>query len=89
MPQLAWTAELRNTLEAIADHVAQAAENARLLDETRARFARERALAEATDKVRRRTEVDQILETAAAELAHYLQARAVKVQVGTSDQGRA
>jgi len=89
VPQPAWTAELRSTLEAIADHVAQAAENARLLDETRARFARERALADATDRIRRRTEVDQILETAAAELAHYLQASAVKVQVGTSDQGRA
>jgi GAF domain-containing protein len=84
MPEAAYTDELRATLEALAGHVAQSAENARLLDETQARFARERALAEATDKIRRRPEVEHILQTAAEELAHYLQASAINVRLGSS-----
>ncbi|MBI5565436.1 MAG: GAF domain-containing protein, partial [Chloroflexi bacterium] len=84
MPEAAYTDELRATLESLAGHVAQAAENARLLDETQARFARERALGAATDKMRSRSEVEQILQTAAEELAHYLQASAIKVRLGSS-----
>jgi hypothetical protein len=68
-------------LESIAGHAATAAENARLLLVTQERFAREHALAEATDKVRRNTEVERALETAAAELAHYLNARTITVRL--------
>jgi PAS domain S-box-containing protein len=84
MPQAAYTNELRTTLESLAGHVAQAAENARLLDETQARFARERALGSATEKIRSRSDVEHILKTAAEELAHYLQASAINVRLGSS-----
>ncbi|CAG0927175.1 partial putative diguanylate cyclase DgcE, partial [Planctomycetaceae bacterium] len=84
MPEAAYTDELRATLESLAGHVAQAAENARLLDETQARFARERALTEATDKIRRRPEVEHVLQAAAEELARYLQASAINVRLGAS-----
>ncbi len=76
---------VRTILSSIASHIAQAAENTRLLEESEARLARERALAEATDKIRRRTEVNHILETAAAELAQYLQASTVSVRVSRAD----
>ncbi len=83
VPLRAWTAEMAASLESIAGHVAQAAENARLIAESEERLTRERALTEATEKVRQRNEIDSILETAAQELAHYLQASAVKVRLGT------
>ncbi len=82
-----YTDELRVTLESLAGHVAQAAENARLLDESQARFARERALGEATDKIRRSSEVEDILQAAAEELAHYLQVPTIGVRLGS--RGRA
>jgi GAF domain-containing protein len=78
----AWGDDVQSVLTSIASHIAQAAENTRLLEESEIRFARERALAEATDNIRRRTEVEHILETAAAELGQYLQASAVSVRVG-------
>jgi GAF domain-containing protein/HAMP domain-containing protein len=85
VPQTAWNEELRATLDSIAGHVAQAAENARLLEVTEERFTRERALGEATDRIRHRTEVKLILETAAQELAQYLQASVVRVRLGASE----
>ncbi len=84
VPRQAWNDELKNTLESIAGHVAQAIENARLLEETETRFARERALGEATDKIRRPNDVERILETAAQELARYLQASSIQVRLGAA-----
>jgi GAF domain-containing protein/HAMP domain-containing protein len=81
VPLRAWTTELSTSLESIAGHVAQAAENARLIAESEERLARERTLTEATEKVRQRTEIDSILETAAAELARYLNATHIAVRL--------
>ena len=81
VPQQRWNEEMITTLESIASHVAQAAENVRLLAVTEERFARERALGEATDRVRRRNEIEEILEAAATELARYLNASHIAVQL--------
>ena len=75
-----WNKELQNTLESLAGHVAQAAENARLLTVTEERLLRERALSEATDRIRRRTAIESILESAATELARYLDTTRVTVR---------
>ncbi len=81
VPQRTWSVELATALDAIAGHIAQAAENARLISVTEERLTRERALAEATEKVRQRSEVEAILQTAAAELARYLNASHISVQM--------
>lgn len=81
MPQTAWNTEVSLALESIAGHAAQAAENARLLTVTEERFARERVLSESTDKIRRKADVEQILQTAAEELARHLQANRVAVRI--------
>jgi GAF domain-containing protein len=81
MPRTAWNSEVSVTLEAIAGHAAQAAENARLLAVTEERFARERILGEATDRIRRKADIEQILQTAAEELARHLQASQVAVNI--------
>jgi GAF domain-containing protein/HAMP domain-containing protein len=75
-----WNKELETTLESLAGHVAQAAENVRLLTATEDRLLRERALSEATDRVRHRSAIESILESAAAELARYLDAPHVTVR---------
>jgi GAF domain-containing protein len=87
VPQRAWNPELAAALNSIATHVAQAAENARLIAATEERLTRERTLAEATEKVRQRSEVEAILQTAATELARYLNASHVAVHLSQqSDQ---
>ena len=70
-------------LDSIAGHVAQAAENARLIAETEDRLVRERALADATEKVRQRNEIEAILQTAATELARYLNASHIAVRLSS------
>jgi GAF domain-containing protein/HAMP domain-containing protein len=83
IPLRAWTTELAASLDSIAGHVAQAAENARLIAESEERLARERALTEATEKIRQHNEIDSILETAATELARYLNANRIAVRMAT------
>jgi GAF domain-containing protein len=80
-PARSWDDDMAAMVTRIADHVAQSVENARLLEETEVRFARERALHESTDKVRRGTDVERIVQTAAEELARHLNASRVAVQV--------
>ncbi|HZY44825.1 MAG TPA: GAF domain-containing protein [Anaerolineae bacterium] len=82
VPSENWSSSTASTLTSIAGHIAQAIENARLLQVTEERFARERDLSESTDKIRRKTDVEQILQTAAEELARHLQATRVAVSIG-------
>jgi GAF domain-containing protein len=86
LPQRAWNLEMAAALDSIAGHVAQAAENARLIAETEDRLMRERALADATEKVRQRNEVEAVLQTAATELARYLNAAHISVQLTPDTQ---
>jgi GAF domain-containing protein/HAMP domain-containing protein len=81
VPQRTWNTEMAAALDSIAGHVAQAAENARLIAETEERLIRERALADATEKVRQRSEIEAILQTAATELARYLNASHIAVHL--------
>jgi len=85
VPRRTWNPEMAAALDSIAGHVAQAAENARLITETEDRLTRERALAEATDKVRQRSEIEAILQTAATELARYLNASHVAVRLSAEE----
>lgn len=87
VPKRMWNLEMAAALDSIAGHVAQATENARLIAETEDRLAREHALAEATEKVRQRSEIEAILQTAATELARHLNASHIAVQLSPqSDQ---
>ncbi len=83
-----WSDATASTLTSIAGHIAQAIENARLLQVTEARFAREHVLSESTDKIRRKTDVEHILQTAAEELARHLQASRVAVRISPPDQDK-
>ncbi len=82
VPQAAWTDELRATLDSMAGHVAQAAENARLIEQTQHTAQREKAIAVAADKIHRSTELDAVLRTAITEINHITGLSGVSVQLG-------
>ena len=71
-------------VEAVSDRLALALENARLLEETRQRAARERLRAEVSARVRATADVDAILRTAVRELSRALRASEglIRLEVG-------
>jgi GAF domain-containing protein len=78
-----WTADEIDLIKAVADQMALAMENARLLAETQHRAERERQLAEITSRVRASVEVDAILQTAVRELGRALGASDALIRLGT------
>jgi GAF domain-containing protein/HAMP domain-containing protein len=67
-----WSEFDRALVQAIADQVAQTAENLRLFEETRERAGREQMIREITDKLRAAPNLERLLQTAARELGQHL-----------------
>ncbi len=63
-----WSAEDLSFIQAVADQVALAVENARLIEQAQERAAREGQLNEIARKIRGVTDIDSILQVAAEEL---------------------
>jgi GAF domain-containing protein/HAMP domain-containing protein len=76
-----WTEDDITLVREVADQVGQALEKARLFDESRRRAQREQATRQIADRIRARTEVDAMLQTAIRELAQTLQAPRVFVRL--------
>jgi GAF domain-containing protein len=76
-------------VEAVSDRLALALENARLLEETRRRAARERLRAEMSARIRASADVDSILRTAVQELSRALRASEglIRLEVGDGGSG--
>jgi GAF domain-containing protein len=75
--------------EAIAEQLALAADNLRLLDETQRRAARERLTGEVTARMRETLDVDTVLQTAAREMREALGLEEVEVRMGTGPANEA
>jgi PAS domain S-box-containing protein len=71
-----WSDEDQAIVEAVSRQLALALENSRLLEETQSRAARERVVQEITDRMRRASDMDGLLQTTVREMAAAL---------GTSD----
>jgi GAF domain-containing protein len=69
-------------VQAIADQVAQTAENLRLFDETRQRASREQTVREVTDRLRASVNMEQLLQTATEALGERFGASHVKLRLG-------
>lgn len=82
--QREWSADEIALIETIADQMALAIENARLLEETRRLAERERLISEITARIRASAQVETILRTAAAELGRALRASEGVVQLTVS-----
>jgi GAF domain-containing protein/methyl-accepting chemotaxis protein len=80
-----WTADEIALINAVAERMAVAADNLRLLDETQRRAARERLVGEIASRVRTSMDPDTILKTTVQELGRALGTRMAAVQVTGPD----
>lgn len=80
--QAAWDTEEAAFAQALIDQVAQMLENARLIEETERAAQREKAIADAADKIHRSTEIETVLRTAVTELNRITGRRGISVQLG-------
>jgi len=81
-----WTNDEIALIEAVADQMALAIENARLLEKTQRRARQERHVADISARVRSSTEVDTILRTAIRELGRTLRASDGLIRLGSGDE---
>jgi GAF domain-containing protein len=78
-----WTDDEIALIEAVADQMALAIENARLFEQVQSRAARERLIREITDRVRGAVDVESILQTTVQEVGKALGASHGLVRLGT------
>jgi GAF domain-containing protein/HAMP domain-containing protein len=81
-PDRQWTEEDRLLLNAVAGEVALAIENARLLEETQRRAAREAQLNQIAERIRRAASIESILRVAVDEVGLVLEASHANVRLG-------
>jgi GAF domain-containing protein len=81
-----WTEDEIALVEAVADQMALAIENIRLLDETERRADRERITAEIATRVRASMSIENILQTAVRELGAALGTDRAFIKLGTVSQ---
>ncbi|HET7091639.1 MAG TPA: CHASE4 domain-containing protein [Anaerolineae bacterium] len=81
-PARQWSDEEWDLLTTVAGEVAQMLENARLLEQTQLRAARESQLNEIARKIRRTDDIDLILKIAAEELGQALDASHARAMLG-------
>ena len=80
--QADWNSEEVAFAQALIDQVGQVLENARLLEETERLAQREKAVADAADKIHRSTDIETVLQSAIAELNRITGRRGISVQLG-------
>jgi simple sugar transport system substrate-binding protein len=72
-PERQWTEPELDLINAVIDQVAQAAENLRLLDESQERASREQLISYISNKMRRATDLENLMEVTVTELARVLE----------------
>jgi GAF domain-containing protein len=80
-----WNKDTEAVLTDIAGHIAQAVENARLIEQTQRTASRERAINEINARVRQTIDLDAILRTAVSELGQSLKAARVTARINVAD----
>jgi DNA-binding LacI/PurR family transcriptional regulator/GAF domain-containing protein len=83
-----WTEDEIALIEAIAERVALAAENLRLLDQTQRRAAREQLIGEVAGRVRETLDMETVLKVAAQELRRSLGLPEVVIRLAPGKQER-
>jgi GAF domain-containing protein/HAMP domain-containing protein len=84
-----WDTEDMTFAQALVDQVGQVLETARLLDETERVAQREKAVADAADKIHRSADVEGVLQSAVTELQRITGRRGISVQLGFGRAARA
>jgi len=78
-----WSDDERELVEAVAERLALAADNIRLLEDTQLRAAREQTLSQTTARFTHSLDVDTLLQTAVRDLGQLLQVDEISVYLGT------
>jgi GAF domain-containing protein len=81
-PDRQWSNDELTLLRTIADEVALAVDNARLIEQTQRNAQREREIAEAADKIHRSANLETILRTAVEEVMRITGTPDVAIQMG-------
>lgn len=84
-----WTPEEISLLEMLAEQLGEALENARLYQDTQRRAAREQLTREITDKMRRATSVEGIVQAAVDELFSIMKTSRTFVRLETTSSAQA
>ncbi|MBP7690248.1 MAG: GAF domain-containing protein, partial [Thermoflexales bacterium] len=82
VPAGKWTDESQSIAMSIAGHLAQAAENTRLIEQTQLIAQRDRAIATAAERIRRSTDINAILQAAVEEINRYTVTDGISLQIG-------
>jgi GAF domain-containing protein len=77
-----WDTEDITFAQSLVDQVGQVLETARLLDETERVAQREKAVADAADKIHRSIDIESVLQSAVTELQRITGRRGISVQLG-------
>ncbi len=77
-----WSPEQVTLVQSVVQQLGQVLENARLIDATQSRAARERVVDEVSSTIRRSLEMDAVLRAAVNELRAALQLAEVEVRIG-------
>lgn len=77
-----WTEDEVALIQAIADRAALALENARLLEDSQRRAAKEQAIGEISNKINAAADIESILRTAVRELGAQISGTQVTVEIG-------
>jgi GAF domain-containing protein len=85
-PDRVWTPDDQALLETIANELAIAAENARLIEQTEQRAQREARLNQIAQQLRQTTDIKSILQTAAEQLSLALDTSHAQAQLGTAKE---
>jgi sigma-B regulation protein RsbU (phosphoserine phosphatase) len=83
-----WTEDDIALIEAVAERIAQVAENLRLFDETQRRAVREQVISEVTARMRESLDVDKVLQAAAREFGEKLGMAEVNIRLVPHDTDR-
>jgi len=87
-PSKAWQSDEISLVEAVAERAAFAMENARLFQDARKRASKERLISEATSRISSALDIENILQTTAAELEHVLGGSEVLIQFQNKEQSQ-
>jgi PAS domain S-box-containing protein len=80
-----WSEEEQILVEAVSQQLALALENARLLEETQRRVAREQLIGQVTTRMRETLDVDTVLQTAAREIRQALGLSKMVIRLATPE----
>ena len=85
-PNRTWTSEEIAVAQAAANRAALTLENARLLEESQRRAAREQAIGQISAKIGAGTEIEMILKTAIRELGAQIGGTQITVEIGNENE---